>query len=358
MSKELSAFVIMPFDPEFLPIYEDLIKPALEDAGFNVARADSFLDQQNILRNIVRGIGSADLIVADLTTLNPNVLYELGLCHGLRIPTILLAQAMDEVPFDLRTYMIQIYSTRFDQVHKLKNVLKEIGEKHKAGKITFGSPISDFLTDISQLIEQAGKIVGDNSEKKIEEVEEEKGIVDFIFEVNEASSDITNIFEEISNETMDTTEKMKKYTNDINYLNLNKVPGSAIKIHKIASMTAIDMMDYSEKMEKIAPRFDKSTDVLIESSSKYITWISPTSEEQKEGLNVLRNAISSVLVVSTESLEATRQYSESIGRLRGISKDINRASRRLTQALEGIISPIEKLEAFCVKTLPLIDEKL
>lgn len=106
MNKNPQAFVLTPFDPEFSSIYEDLIKPALEDAGYDVARADSFLDQQNILRDIIRGIATAHLIVADLTTLNPNVLYELGLCHGLRIPTILLAQSMEEVPFDLRPYRI------------------------------------------------------------------------------------------------------------------------------------------------------------------------------------------------------------------------------------------------------------
>ena len=44
------AFVLMPFEPEFDDIYENLIKPTLEDAGYDVQRADSTFDQQNILR--------------------------------------------------------------------------------------------------------------------------------------------------------------------------------------------------------------------------------------------------------------------------------------------------------------------
>jgi len=40
----------MPFEPEFDDIYENLIKPTLEDAGYDVQRADSTFDQQNILR--------------------------------------------------------------------------------------------------------------------------------------------------------------------------------------------------------------------------------------------------------------------------------------------------------------------
>ncbi|GAH24008.1 unnamed protein product, partial [marine sediment metagenome] len=145
MNNKLKAFVLMPFDPEFKSIYEDLIKPALEEVGYEVARADSFFDQQNILRDIIRGIAEAKLIVADLTAINSNVLYELGVCHGLQIPTILLTQSIEVVPFDLRPYRIQIYSTRFDEVKKLKDALKEIGERHKNREITFGSPVTDFL---------------------------------------------------------------------------------------------------------------------------------------------------------------------------------------------------------------------
>jgi hypothetical protein len=53
------AFVLMPFEPEFDDIYENLIKPALEDTGYDVQRADSTFDQQNILRNIVHNIDRA-----------------------------------------------------------------------------------------------------------------------------------------------------------------------------------------------------------------------------------------------------------------------------------------------------------
>ena len=69
----------MPFAPEFNAIYKDLIKPALEEAGYVVSRADSDLHQESILRRIIKGITGAKLIIAELTTLNPNVLYELGL---------------------------------------------------------------------------------------------------------------------------------------------------------------------------------------------------------------------------------------------------------------------------------------
>jgi hypothetical protein len=135
----------MPFDQEFKPIYDDLIKPALGSAGYEVERADSFMDQRNILRDVVKGISEANLVIADLTAVNPNVFYELGLCHGLRVPTVLITQSLEEVPFDLRSCRVITYSTQFDEVYKLKDALREIGERHQRSAITFESPVTDFL---------------------------------------------------------------------------------------------------------------------------------------------------------------------------------------------------------------------
>jgi len=106
------AFVLMPFGEAFDPVYSGLLEPALAAAGYEVTRADSVIDQQNVLRDIVTGIERADLVVADLTGLNPNVFYELGIAHGLGIATILITQALDEVPFELRAYRVKAYSTR------------------------------------------------------------------------------------------------------------------------------------------------------------------------------------------------------------------------------------------------------
>ena len=70
-----TAFVLMPFDEDFDAVYTDFLTPVLSDHGFEVQRADDIEieSQQNILRDVVRGIAISDLIVADLTAANPNV---------------------------------------------------------------------------------------------------------------------------------------------------------------------------------------------------------------------------------------------------------------------------------------------
>jgi len=122
------------------PVYEQLIRPALEEVGYEVARADTYLTQQNILRDVIAGIAEANGVVADLTTLNPNVMYELGIAHGLQIPTVLITQSIEDLPFDLRSYRLVQYSDQFIEAPKLLDALRELGSRRLQGISAFGSP--------------------------------------------------------------------------------------------------------------------------------------------------------------------------------------------------------------------------
>lgn len=59
--------------------------------------------------DVWRMIRDAEIIVAELTTQNANVFYELGLAHAAGKPVILLSETMDDVPFDLRSLRVITY---------------------------------------------------------------------------------------------------------------------------------------------------------------------------------------------------------------------------------------------------------
>ncbi len=56
MRDKVIAFVIMPFTDELNGVYDDLVKKSLEGEGYTVIRADEFSSQQNIIKDIIRGI--------------------------------------------------------------------------------------------------------------------------------------------------------------------------------------------------------------------------------------------------------------------------------------------------------------
>src|SRR5438270_10854450 len=143
MNSKPIAFVIMPFGDEFDAVFEQLIVPALSQ--FDVIRADTRLDQRSILEKIVTGVATASLVIADLTTLNANVMYELGIAHTLNRPTVMIAQSLAELPFDVSPYPVHAYSTQFQHATALTRRLQELGVAHIQGTVEFASPVADYL---------------------------------------------------------------------------------------------------------------------------------------------------------------------------------------------------------------------
>jgi len=99
----------MPFGGWFDEYYERVYRSAIEDAGLVATRADDVFTPGSIIDQIVSGIRSARMLLADLTGRNPNVFYELGLAHAIAKPVILITDAIDDVPFDLRALRVLAY---------------------------------------------------------------------------------------------------------------------------------------------------------------------------------------------------------------------------------------------------------
>jgi nucleoside 2-deoxyribosyltransferase len=121
-SHRLSVFVVMPFDDEFRDAYELDIKPACAQAGADCARVDEQLFLENILKRIYHQIESADVIIAEMTSRNPNVFYEVGYSHGLDKPVILLTKSAVDIPFDLQHYPHIVYE---GQIRTLKSEIEK-----------------------------------------------------------------------------------------------------------------------------------------------------------------------------------------------------------------------------------------
>lgn len=103
------VFVLIPFEKEFEPVYQEHIKRVVEDLDFKCVRADEIFSINPVIEDVWEYINKACLIIADLTSRNPNVLYEVGICHTLGKEAILMSQSMRDVPFDLRHLRIVTY---------------------------------------------------------------------------------------------------------------------------------------------------------------------------------------------------------------------------------------------------------
>src|SRR5215213_2297091 len=106
------CFVLMPFNKkqdssgvmiDFDAVYDQLIAPAIEEAGLVPVRADKEMAGGIIHKPMFERLIICDFAVADLTSANANVFYELGIRHAIKPYSTVLVFYSDgsRLPFDV-----------------------------------------------------------------------------------------------------------------------------------------------------------------------------------------------------------------------------------------------------------------
>lgn len=104
------CFVIMPFSYRYKDTFAKAIKPSLEDTKCTPLRADKVYEPGAITTQIFYYLAKSEFCIADISSLNPNVLYELGIAHTLMKPTITItSDDSEKVPFDIASYRYITY---------------------------------------------------------------------------------------------------------------------------------------------------------------------------------------------------------------------------------------------------------
>ena len=113
------CFVLMPFGRkkdasgatiDFDAVYRDLIRPAIEAADLEPIRADEEKVGGIIQKPMYERLLFCEYAVADLTTANANVFYELGVRHAVRpYSTVTLASSTTRLPFDMNHLSTLMY---------------------------------------------------------------------------------------------------------------------------------------------------------------------------------------------------------------------------------------------------------
>ncbi len=134
--------------------YQYMIKPAAEEAGLECIRADEIVHSGVIDVPMYRQLLTADVVIADLSTSNPNAIYELGVRHALRpYTTITIAESKLIYPFDVNHISIQRYEHMgegidYGEVLRFRGVLKDAIVKILQ-RPENDSPVYEFLKGLN-----------------------------------------------------------------------------------------------------------------------------------------------------------------------------------------------------------------
>lgn len=127
-------------------LYHSIIEEAVGDK-YKLLRADKEHRSGMITNMIIQRVHDAEVVIADLTTLNPNAFYELGIRHAAKKPTIHVAQNDTPLPFDTAGYNTIFYEVGSWQSHveTRKALEKHLAEIEKPN-YTPSNPVTQALT--------------------------------------------------------------------------------------------------------------------------------------------------------------------------------------------------------------------
>lgn len=143
------CFIIMPISEpvgyesgHFKRIYDDIFKPACIGAGLNPIRADDIEATGMIHINVLQKLLNSRMAICDLSSHNPNVLFELGIRQAFDMPTVLVQEEGTELIFDIAPLRYCVY--------RKNHLYREVIEDQKK--------LTDFLKNTSESLEK-GEIV-------------------------------------------------------------------------------------------------------------------------------------------------------------------------------------------------------
>lgn len=142
--KKEKCFVIMPISDQegylvghFTKVYEQIIRPSVEEAGYEAYRVDENTICDTIMNKIFSAIQECPMAVCDLSGRNPNVLYELGLRQAYDKPVVLIQDDKTDKIFDVSGISTVFYkSTRlYEDVIEAREDIKKAILSTKEGKV-------------------------------------------------------------------------------------------------------------------------------------------------------------------------------------------------------------------------------
>jgi hypothetical protein len=352
----MNVFVIMPFDSDFDAVYQNLIKEPLVEKGHSVGRADdmSSHQNQNILKTIIQGISNADIVIADLTTQNPNVYYELGIAHALNKRTIQIVQDLDEIPFDLRSYSVVIYSTMFNEAKKL--TIQIIDYLHN-NKYIFSNPVSDF-TSIS--IENPSILnYNDDDDMTIEESDSELGSLDLIANAEEGIVEIGKIVGFFAEGFQDFTMKTNANTAKANTLNQNPhQKGSLKKRQLLAKEVAKDLSHLASSFEKQISNMDSAWNSIERGLEHFLTTSDINSEDDMKSAHFFHENMMSLKDGVKGAITMIEDVQTTFINNLGLSRDLNRSLRQTDKSFNKILDQFRLGDSILARILELTEDMI
>ncbi|MEH0399179.1 hypothetical protein QA789_26655 [Streptomyces sp. B21-088] len=331
-----------------LGIFEQVIAPACQKHGITAVRADGIAHAGDINEQICRHVVESDLVVADVSGGNPNVMYELGLRHITGKPTIHIGEA-GQLPFDIAS----IRTIRYQRTRShLAGARKEIESALEAG-----------LRDGFELLTPArvlrGLHSGDGSAFASEaddggrgEDEDSPGLLDDFAVIEDGLDEMTSDMEAITK----TIETIGALTDQSGTEMLDLTQANAPMSARLAAVAryAETISAPAGELNTVAATFAERMATLDSGVRAALGLIEMTPpDERGEGTDEFLEQLMSLDEAAQDGLAQIGSFGASAGALVRVSRHLRKPVKEISAAVKQLTSAITRMGEWAAKARAL-----
>lgn len=282
------------------------------------------------------------------------------MAHALGKSCVLLTRDIDEVPFDLRPYRVNTYSTHFLCAEELRNTLCRVASGCASGEIAFGGPVTDF---IPTSVVQAGAWSPDAPEdappaRVPDEPDVEPGILDAAMEAEHAMASATEVISAIGASTDELNTSSAVLIEEITELAQSNAPGRAGQLHGRVAQLAELLSGWASHAVQVLPQLSGIWESMYASTAQIVTQGRVSDEDDLRTLASLEAALREFVDGEADRLDGPRALLNSLPAMKGVSRDMTRAATRAERAVLAFIEQMEAGQAHVSRLLNLVEDRL
>lgn len=347
LGKGKTCFIVSPIGNSLAPLgspgranYEQSImmwskvfEPACAQFGLTAIRADKIATPGEIPDQIFKHLRDAEVVIADLSAANPNVMYELGLRHSRSSITVHVGE-YERLPFDVSTIRtIQFVRDEAGLIEVRQQLIESLRAALETGTTELRASALFAATTPADVVEDARK-----SAQPDEATNEpdEPGLVEVLAEAEAAVHHIS----EVLGDGTEQIQLIGAITEDASA----EISGAESFAQRllVSQKLAKSLAEPSSELERLANEFFHDVE-RIDVMVRFVVERVRSGEEDTPELREYLDSLLKLVDVSEESLigitamrDGTSVMKKSSSTLKGVADVIARALNRQIEGIRGI----------------------
>lgn len=353
LGRDKTAFIVSPIGDSLAPLgspgrsnYEDSIfmwskvfEPACETFGLRIVRSDRIADPGEIPDQIFSYLSSAEVVVADLSGANPNVMYELGLRHSRSAITLQVGE-YGRLPFDvssIRTIQFNrdeagLIAVRDQLIESLRAALESGPTDLRATRMFANSDLQD-----STIEEDVRKSAAPDTDV----LPEEPGIIDMLAEAETAVTHVSEVLVNAQTQIVEIGERSKAAGEDVADPSV-QAKGFAGRL-QITRKLASDLDGPATELESSANEFYADVQ-SIDAMVRHVIARVESGEENTDEIGTFLSGIKELVDAAEQGAVGIVSMRDGSKSLRKMSASLAPVSRTIERALNRFLEAIRQMQ--------------